>query len=211
MEIVFASDRSGLPQIYSMNADGSGLVRLTTDSATDDAPNWSPDGGTIAFDTNSAGFTDVWTMDPSGNHQQKLVAGTQRREGPTWSPDGSRIASASDQGLVSTDLAGGTPGTITTNAADGKPAWSPDGQKIAFVRSRNIWLVNADGGSPQALTAMDDDNPTWSPDAGFIAFSRAVAGAGEHLYIMNANGSGVRNLTGTDAGFIDQIPNWSRH
>ena len=47
--IAFYSDRDGNPEIYTMNADGSGAVRLTNDPAFDDSPAISPDGTQIAF------------------------------------------------------------------------------------------------------------------------------------------------------------------
>jgi len=43
------SDRDGGPQIYKMNADGTGLTRLTNNAALDTEPAWSPDGTKIAF------------------------------------------------------------------------------------------------------------------------------------------------------------------
>jgi dipeptidyl aminopeptidase/acylaminoacyl peptidase len=47
--IAFASNRDGAAQLYPMNTDGSGLVRLTANAANDEAPNWSPDNSRIVF------------------------------------------------------------------------------------------------------------------------------------------------------------------
>ncbi|HZE63172.1 MAG TPA: hypothetical protein VE056_04800, partial [Pyrinomonadaceae bacterium] len=48
-KIAFTSNRDGSRQIYSMNTDGSGLVRLTNNSYNDDHPRWSPNGTKILF------------------------------------------------------------------------------------------------------------------------------------------------------------------
>ena len=45
----FMSKRDGNREIYVMNADGTGVVRLTDNGAGDWHPAWSPDGGRIAF------------------------------------------------------------------------------------------------------------------------------------------------------------------
>ena len=48
-KIVFTSNRDGNAEIYSINADGSGLIRLTTNAYNDDHPRWSPNGTKILF------------------------------------------------------------------------------------------------------------------------------------------------------------------
>lgn len=55
-----------------MNADGSGLKRLTNDAAHDGLPTWSPDGKSLAFVSNSGGAWAVWVMSSDGTHRSKL-------------------------------------------------------------------------------------------------------------------------------------------
>ena len=86
------------------------------------------------------------------------------------------------------------------------PQLSPDGQTIAYVRTttdlssgkRNadIWTVPIDGGSPRALITGDkaDDTPRWSADGKQLAFISARDGDPQ-VYVANADGSGVRQLT----------------
>jgi dipeptidyl aminopeptidase/acylaminoacyl peptidase len=47
--IAFVSSRDGNAEIYVMNADGTGLTRLTNDPAADFDPAWSSDGSRLAF------------------------------------------------------------------------------------------------------------------------------------------------------------------
>lgn len=79
--IVFMSRREGNWEVYIVNADGSGLLRLTNDPAEDGLPTWSPDGNAIAFVSNRGGPWAVWAMLPDGSGQRQLFT----MEG---SPDG---------------------------------------------------------------------------------------------------------------------------
>jgi TolB protein len=80
-QIVFMSRREGNWEVYIVNADGSGLQRLTNDPADDGLPTWSPDGNAIAFVSNRGGPWAVWAMTPDGSGQRQLFT----MEG---SPDG---------------------------------------------------------------------------------------------------------------------------
>ena len=80
-QVVFMSRREGNWEVYIINADGSGLQRLTNDPADDGLPTWSPDGNAIAFVSNRGGPWAVWAMTPDGSGQRQLFT----MEG---SPDG---------------------------------------------------------------------------------------------------------------------------
>jgi TolB protein len=70
--IAFMSSRDGNWEIYVMNADGSGVKRLTNDSAHDGLPVWSPDGKSLAFVSNKGGAWAVWVMGSDGSNRSKL-------------------------------------------------------------------------------------------------------------------------------------------
>lgn len=70
--IAFMSNRDGNWEIYVVNGDGTGLVRLTHDSANDGLPAWSPDGRLIAFVSDQEGSWAVWVVNPDGSGRRKL-------------------------------------------------------------------------------------------------------------------------------------------
>ncbi|HPD41709.1 MAG TPA: hypothetical protein PLD43_09145, partial [Anaerolineae bacterium] len=70
-KIVFASNRTGYYQIFTMNVDGSGLAQLTFTNAHNDNPAWSPDGTHIAFESYRDGQSEIYVMDASGAHQTR--------------------------------------------------------------------------------------------------------------------------------------------
>src|SRR5437868_1722235 len=67
-KIAFSSNADGNPEIYVMNADGSGIKQLTDNSAIDWNPSWSPDGKKIAFTSGRDGDFDVYVMDADGSN-----------------------------------------------------------------------------------------------------------------------------------------------
>jgi Tol biopolymer transport system component len=194
-------------QIYVMNPDGTGVTRLTNNTANDLAPSWSPDGSKIAFHVDYDA-PDVYVMNADGSGVTQLTyAGDDY--GPAWSPDGSKIAFASSSGGVSVMNADGS-GVTALGAGGHDPAWSPDGSKIAFATGSGISVMYADGSGVTRLTipASEDQDyrPAWSPGGTKIAFT-SYRGGNYEIYVMNADGSGQTRLTNNAT--YDTDPAWS--
>ena len=215
--IAFHSNRDGNFEIYAMNADGSGVVRLTNNSATDYAPSWSPDGRRIAFNSHRDENWEIYAMNADGSGLTNLTNNSAHDYNPSWSPDGRRIAFSSDRDGNSEIYAMNADGSgvvrLTNNSAgDGDPSWSPDGRRIAFTSDRDgndeIYAMNADGSGVARLTnnPARDEYPSWSPDGRRIAFVSERDGNYE-IYAMNADGSGLARLTHNPAD--DEHPSWS--
>jgi Tol biopolymer transport system component len=86
--IAFTSDRDGNPEIYLMDADGTGIERLTDDPAQDLYPAWSPDGTKIAFASDRDGDFDLYVMDADGTGERRLTDNPAKDGDPVWSPTG---------------------------------------------------------------------------------------------------------------------------
>ena len=217
--IVFSSDRDGNREIYAMNADGSGVTRLTNNSSYDRIPSWSPDGRRIAFTSNRSGNSEIYAMNADGSGVTRLTNNSDFSGwSSSWSPDGRRIAFTSNRSgnseiyAMNADGSGVTRLTNRTNNDFG-PSWSPDGGKIAFYSyhgddNYEIYVMNADGSGVTRLTNRTNNDfvPSWSPDGRRIAFVSDRNGNSE-IYVMNADGSGVTRLTNNSAD--DWGPSWS--
>ena len=223
--IAFQSARDGDFEIYVMNADGSGVVRLTDNDFGDEQPAWSPDGRRIAFRSDRDGNIEIYVMNADGSGVGRLTDNDFGDTQPAWSPDGRRIAFRSDRDgdfeIYVMNADGSGVGRLTDNDSyDTSPAWSPDGRRIAFHSDRDgdfeIYVMNADGSGVGRLTDDDswDDSPAWSPDGRRIAFrsnrddpdpkdDKHVV----NINVMNADGSGVVRLTGNVSW--DDEPAWS--
>ena len=119
-----------------MNADGSGLRRLTHPRLGTHRLVWSPDGRTIYYGRY------LVSTDGSGSRMLPYITLT-----PVWSPDGRRIAFTRPRGRTGPGPRCDSPTDIYVMNADGsgtrrlthnagynaEPAWSPDGRKIAFA------------------------------------------------------------------------------
>ena len=162
-KIVFVSDRDGNSEIYTCNADGSNITRLTNNPGDDDQPAWSPDGTRIAFIRNF----NLFIMNADGSNVVQRTFSGGCGPGLTWSPDGTKIAYSDytnyGMGIYVISATGGLPFLVYEVAPGGvyfaevmQPAWSPDGTKIALVTptflDRNgyyyrydIYTINSDG------------------------------------------------------------------
>ena len=72
MKLAFISTHDGDPEIFVMNADGSGLKKLTDNTAVDAAPSWSPDGGKIVFTSDRSGSFELYRMNADGSQQHMI-------------------------------------------------------------------------------------------------------------------------------------------
>ncbi len=204
--IAFHSDRDGDDEIYVMNADGTGVVQLTSNSAGDWFPAWSPDGGRIAFHSTRDGDDEIYVMNADGTGVVQLTSNSAGDRSPAWSPDGGRIAFASDRDGDREIYVMNADGTgvvqLTSNSAsDDDARWSPDGGRIAFASDRDgdreIYVMNADGTGAVQLThnSASDGIPNWSPDSSRFTFNSYRVGNDGEIYVMNADGTGAVPLT----------------
>jgi len=215
-KIAFESFRSGASEVYTMNADGSGVgPRLTTVLGTDSPSGWSADGSKIYFNSTRTGSNpQIWSMNADGSNQTNLTNLPGFADSnPSGSPDGRKIVFQStrdggslnppDREIYSMNPDGSGVTRLTNNPGgnDLNPNWSPDGRQIVFertvsgvARSNNIFRMNADGTGVTQLTTTPSGNrnPIWSPDGTRIAFDSLrdtlppPARNNFELYTMNA-------------------------
>jgi len=215
-KIIFDTNRDGNFNVYTMSPDGTGLTQLTNNSATDDSPNWSPDGSKIVFSSARDGNLEIYTMNSDGSSQTRLTNASGTDTAPAWSPDGTKIAFISYRDNSSGELyvmnSDGSSQTRLTNdsSIDAFPSWSPDGTKIVFGSgpggSSKVYRINSDGtGQTQLTSGSVDGHPVYSPDGTKIAY---YSDQGNYeVYVMNSDGSGQTRLTNVSGH--DTAPSWS--
>ena len=221
--IAFDSGRNNLKlnyidhDIYVMAADGSHIQRLTDDGADEGGPRWSPKGDLIAYAKmdyfSDHGLIenpawDIFVMNADGTQQIQLTNDLSNELDPSWSPDGTKIVFISDRNGPDFDIyvmnADRSNVTQLTNdeANEFGPAWSPDGKQIVFNSDRNgnvqLFLISIDGSNLIRLTEDTSNSAyaNWSPDGKRIVFESDRDTGYANLYVMNADGSNIVQLTG---------------
>jgi len=198
-------------------------------------PAWSPDGRRIATWglQGSTSNRDVWTVAADGSQAGNgaatpLVGGPALDWNPVWSADGTSVVFSSSRGGTfnlwraaldpATGEARGAPTPLTTPSSwAGWISLSRDGRRMIFV-DRNARTVlyraaldprtGALAGPPQQVPLGSfeiDGSPALSPDGETVAF--ATAGLPQNLYLVQVDGSGLRQLT--DGAHRDRQPSWS--
>ena len=124
-QIAWISGRTGLPQLYIMESDGSGVQQLT-DGGYVSAPSWSPNGQFLAFGWNrkygpgAPGGQDIYVMEIATKKWTQITHDTgQQGDFPSWSPDG-RV----DHMRIYSMLADGTERKPLTGPGNDMPNWS---------------------------------------------------------------------------------------
>jgi TolB protein len=193
-----------------------GTVRSVTPGwDLDETPASSPAGGRIAFvrtiipsGTRTGPPEEIWTISTNGRGARQLTRNQISDLAPAWSPSGrqlvyqrARDSSARDWDLWTMRADGSAQRLLARNGT--RPAWSPSGRLIAFgqptgqVRGccllTDLTLIDSNG-THRRLLVKNGGRPAWSPNGSRIVFQR-MNGGHFNLWIINADGSGQRQLT----------------
>jgi TolB protein len=130
-QIAFISGKSGQPQVYIMDADGSNIQLLTPYRpgvrSYRASPDWSPDGRAVAYEQQNGNF-QVWMIDLRDRTPKQLTSEGEN-EDPSWAPDGRHIVFSStrtgDKELWILDTETGRARQLTHNRGARLAAWSP--------------------------------------------------------------------------------------
>lgn len=211
-KIAFRSTRGRNTDIYVMNDDGSDVVRLTDHPAVDTSPSWTSDGK-VLFSSNRSGRFEIYVVNPDGTDLRHIdIAVDGQLTFPAQSHSGHRLAFIATNffdasAIWVTHPDGSHPEQLTASELVAAfPDWSPDGNRVIFSNNvcpvcdlSQIMVVNQGGNQLRQLTSSDDNFndllARWSPDGSQIVFTRDDFINDTEIYIMNADGSGVTNVS----------------
>ncbi|MCC3404078.1 MAG: PD40 domain-containing protein [Microcoleus sp. PH2017_10_PVI_O_A] len=216
-QVAFVKDKN----IYKMNADGSGMTKLTKSSGEYTSGGselvWSPDRAKIAFLSGTYPQQQVYTINADGTNLKNLTNNPQNQVYNVklfWSPDSSRIAyyqgktgdlSGDEQDIWAIDLNSGTAKNLTQKPGNYDAlSWSPDGKLIACAtgdfNQQKLYTINANGDKLNQLAPRlgmsGISELAWSSDSQQIAFAfNEITGDKSNLYVINRNGLEFAKLT----------------
>ena len=203
--VVFYSLVEPEGDLYVMRADGIGSPRqLTSDSASDRVPRWSPDGNWISVFSDRGGPLQVWKIRPDGSGLTQLTDAPTNTAYGVWSPDGSRMIAATagaDRWATymfdpnrpwNAQHVDTLPQPPDSLAPFGPHSWSPDGRRIAgmiHAFDRGVVVHTLGTRKYDRLTARGHW-PVWLPDSRRVLY---VSG-GNAFYIVDRQTKAVRQV-----------------
>ena len=178
-----------------------------------EAPNWSPDGGTLVF--NGGGL--IYRIPAQGGEVELIDTGFAVRcnNDHGISPDGTQLVisdSTEDDAscIYVLPIGGGAPRRITALTPSWWHGWSPDGQRLAYTAKRDnvfgIYTIGTGGGEEHCVIRAGGhyDGPEYTPDGAWIWFNSDRGGTMQ-LWRVRPDGTGAQEMTS------DERVNWFPH
>ena len=183
--------------LYTANADGLGLERLTRYGRYTAEATVSPDGRTIVFTSLKDGDLDIYTMGVDGSNLRRLTTTAGYDGGAFFSPDGRQIVYRAHHPTDSAELA-----QYRALLA----------QDIVRPNRMEIWVMNADGSGQRQVTRLGGANfaPFFTPDGRRVIFSsnhERPRSRNFDLYLVDLDGANLERVT-TNPEF-DGFPQFS--
>jgi TolB protein len=139
--------RSGSPNVWVCNADGTNFKQLTSSPEDESSPCWSPDGQWICFATKIKSRRVLAKVPAGGGEVQRIpTSGVSNPTDPDWSQDGKWIAFTSQMGDFNICVVPAGGGTATVLVPGQHPSWSPNSRTL---------VLNHDTGARQSLSVLD--------------------------------------------------------
>jgi Tol biopolymer transport system component len=157
-QIVFESIRTGRPEIWRSDSDGSHLLQMTSfDKGLSGTPRWSPDGKWIAFDHHHQTHSQIYLIDSEGRNMHAVTSGNYENVVPDWSRDGTAVYFASNRtGSLQVwrrELATGRESQVTRHGGFAASE-SYDAKTLYYSRFEGggLWSMPLVGGEEQQVT-----------------------------------------------------------
>ena len=160
-------------EIFLANPDGTGGMNLSNDPASDDLPQFSPDGSMVLFRSDRTGTTDFFVVNLDGSDLRNLTPGEANVTDAAFSPDGKTLYYATyirdgnnnNREIFSVSVDGGEPVNLTNSKVNEYFfELTPDGSTLIMTAANynnwEIWAMNVDGSDRRVLIG-ETSNTVW--------------------------------------------------
>ena len=206
--LVFAAGHKQEPSLWSIGANGEGLVRLTPKGLVSTRPALAPDGQRLAFQAfpDGAYAPELYTCDISGKNITRLTYSQPSCWAPIWSPDGKQLAYLSDakhvdQLYLSTPSDGSSRLVTTLASTDGALiAWLPDGKRLLLSDGGKLLTCDTTRHTGSVTPVFKQSGPVQTPRlAGNEVIFTSWEGEQARIAAVKLDGAGLRALTNKPA------------
>ncbi len=216
--IAFSRGTGDRRDLYVVDYDGEGLLRVTANRTLNLCPAWSPDNGEIAFTSYHHGQQGLYSLDTATGKVRRIIAQAGLNLGADWRPDGRELlVSLSETGnpeIYRIDPLGKVIKRLTVSRAiEISPSWSPGGGELVFTSDRTgtpqLYIIDKDGSGRRRLTfeGRYNDSGVWSPRGDRLAYATRIRNL-TRLVLIKPTGEDRRIVTDVSWGNCED-PSWA--
>ncbi len=203
--VVFSRGSGGRRDLYVVDYDGEGLLRLTANRELNLCPDWSPDGDEIAFTSYRNGEQGLFSLNTANGKVRSVISMDGLNFGANWHPEGKELVLSLSQSGNPEIYRISPEGKIikrltVSKAIEISPSWAPGGRDLVFTSDRTgtpqLYIIDSDGAGRRRLTfeGRYNDSAVWSPSGDQIVYATRV-GNFTQIVVMKSTGEDRRVLT----------------
>jgi len=217
-KVAFCRGNDARTDMYAIDYDGAGELKLTANRTLNLCPSWAPDGSEIAFTSYRNGTQGLYSLDTRTGSVRPIIELEGLNYGADWHPDGHELLLSLSRGGNPEIYRISPEGRIIKRLTVSKsieisPSWAPNGRELVFTSDRTgtpqLYIIDDEGTGRRRRTfeGRYNDSASWSPDGkNFVYATRE--GNNTQIVLMAASGENRRVLTGGIWGNCED-PSWA--
>ncbi len=217
-KIAFCRGTDARTDMYVVDYDGAGELKLTSNRSLNLCPNWSPDGSEIAFTSYRNGTQGLYSLDTHTGSVRPIIELDGLNYGADWHPDGHELLLSLSRGGNPEIYRISPEGRIIKRLTVSKsieisPSWAPNGRELIFTSDRTgspqLYIIDDEGTGRRRRTyeGQYNDSADWSPDGKNIVYATREGNV-TRIVLMAASGENRRVLTKGAWGNCED-PSWA--
>ncbi len=216
--IAFCRGNNARTDLFAIDYDGAGELKMTSNRTLNLCPAWSPDGSEIAFTSYRGGTQGLFSLDTRTGSVRPIIELDGLNYGADWHPDGQELLLALSRGGNPEIYRISPEGRIIKRLTVSKsieisPSWAPNGRELVFTSDRTgtpqLYIIDDEGTGRRRRTfeGRYNDSADWSPDGRHIVYATRE-GNTTQIVLMTSTGENRRVLTGDGWGNCED-PSWA--
>jgi serine/threonine protein kinase len=202
-------------RFYRINVTSHAAIDLGEVSGNPFDVVWAEPGKTVLFSQTVSGLTNLWNYNLQSRSLMQITFGT----GPDFSPmpdpggKGTYFVNGKSSGFLTAYHVHSKESTDIVSEDATEPIISPDGKRVMYItlpapQRVELWVSDIDGGNKVKLATGESlATANWAPDNFHLSFQETGTGAAAKVYIVGADGSGLRQLPLTVDSVVNSV--WS--